>query len=155
MGMAHSGKQIAARSCGSCTLCCRLPEIESLSKPADTWCNHCTGEACSIYPDRPQLCRDFLCSWMTDENLPDAWQPLTSHMLVYEQGPQLTILVDPDHPQAFAAEPYSSDLDRWAERAESEGRYVILFCGDSVTKIEALPSGKARHASEAGISATA
>lgn len=135
--MAQSENQISARSCGSCTLCCRLPEIESLSKPADAWCSHCTGTGCAIYADRPQLCRDFLCLWMTDRNLPDAWQPLGSHMLVYEQGPQLTILVDPEHPDIFEQEPYCSDLENWARRAEEEGRYVILFCGDEVRKIEA------------------
>jgi hypothetical protein len=117
-----------------------LPEIESLSKPADVWCDNCTGTGCAIYADRPKLCRDFLCRWMTDETLPDTWRPLTPHMLVYEQGPQLTILVDPDYPDIFTQEPYRSDLDRWAQHAEGEGRYVILFCGDEVRKIEARPA---------------
>ncbi|WP_226951323.1 hypothetical protein [Rhizobium terrae] len=126
-----------ARTCGSCTLCCRLPEIETLAKPPDVLCRHCTGESCAIYADRPQLCRDFLCLWMTDGSLADHWQPLRSHMLVYEQGPQLTVLADPDHPGAWRKEPFASDLLRWTEEAERNGRYVVLFCGDDVTKIGA------------------
>lgn len=127
----------AGRSCGTCTLCCRLPEIAALDKSADEWCRHCSeGQGCAIYADRPQLCRDFLCRWMTDATVSEAWQPLRSKMLVYEQGPQLTVLVDPDHPDAWKAEPYFSDLQTWANVADGIGKYVILFCGDEVGKIE-------------------
>lgn len=125
------------RACGTCTLCCRLPEIEAMSKPADEWCVHCTGHGCAIYDDRPQLCRDFLCRWMTDPALPDTWRPLDSHMLIYEQGPQITVLVDPDHPEAWTAEPYISSLQEWADEGDAAGKYVILFCGEDVRKIEA------------------
>ncbi|CDZ60300.1 Hypothetical protein NGAL_HAMBI2605_30580 [Neorhizobium galegae bv. orientalis] len=127
----------AGRSCGTCTLCCRLPEIAALDKPPDAWCRHCSeGQGCAIYTDRPQLCRDFLCLWMTDPGVPEAWQPLTSKMLVYEQGSQLTVLVDPDHPDAWKQAPFLCDLDSWAKAAQTRGHYVILFCGDDVMKIE-------------------
>ncbi|WP_245277120.1 hypothetical protein [Rhizobium sp. CF080] len=127
----------AVRSCGTCTLCCRLPEIATLDKPADEWCRHCSeGRGCAIYADRPQLCRDFLCRWMTDTTVSEDWQPLLSKMLVYEQGPQLTILVDPDHPDMWQKEPYFSDLQAWANVGDRIGKYVILFCGDEVRKIE-------------------
>ncbi|CDN56903.1 Blr5563 protein (plasmid) [Neorhizobium galegae bv. officinalis bv. officinalis str. HAMBI 1141] len=130
-------QKTAARSCGTCTLCCRLPEISALDKPPDAWCRHCTeGQGCAIYTDRPQLCRDFLCLWMTDPGVPEVWQPLTSKMLVYEQGAQLTVLVDPDHPDVWKQAPYRSDLNDWAEAAQARGHYVILFCGDDVMKIE-------------------
>lgn len=108
-----------------------------LDKPADAWCRHCLeGQGCAVYAARPQLCRDFLCLWMTDPGVPEAWQPLRSKMLVYQQGPQLTVLVDPDHPDIWKREPYFSDLNNWAETAGSRGDYVILFCNDSVVKIE-------------------
>ncbi|CAN7716573.1 hypothetical protein [Neorhizobium sp. LjRoot104] len=57
-------------------------------------------------------------------------------MLVYDQGPQLTVLVNPHHPATWRQEPYSSDLKDWARAAEARGHYVILFCGDEVVKIE-------------------
>lgn len=59
----------AQRSCGSCTLCCRLPEIDEFAKPPDVACSHCTGSGCAIYDGRPQVCRDFLCRWMTNPGL--------------------------------------------------------------------------------------
>ncbi|WP_312991004.1 hypothetical protein [Rhizobium populisoli] len=133
--MQDAGQQ-TERSCGSCTLCCRLPEIDALSKPADTWCMHCTGQSCAIYADRPQLCRDFLCLWMTNPALADTWRPLTSHMLIYAQGPQMTVLVDPDHPDVWRHEPWFSGLQQIAKDVELEGGYLILFCGDEVVRIE-------------------
>lgn len=73
---------------------------------------------------------------MTDPELADDWQPLASHMLIYEQGPQLTVLVDPDHPGVWRREPYASRLTTMAVDAEGRGGYLILFCGDEVVKIE-------------------
>lgn len=58
-------------------------------------------------------------------------------MLVYAQGPQLTVLVDPDYPEQWKTGHYRADLQQWADEAEKEGGYLILFCGDEVQKIEA------------------
>lgn len=73
---------------------------------------------------------------MTDPALADDWQPLRSHMLIYEQGPQMTVLVDPDYPQSWRGEFYRSGLQRMALDAELRGGYLILFCGDEIVKIE-------------------
>ena len=133
----HASPTIAAgRSCGTCTLCCRLPDIDLFDKPANVWCRHCVaGEGCSIYADRPSVCRDFLCLWMTEESLSEAWEPSRSHMMVYRQGPQVTVLVDPDHPDIWCSEPYHAQLRAWAEEAEATGGYVIVFRQDDVFKI--------------------
>lgn len=129
----------AGRSCGSCTLCCRLPEIELLDKPADTWCQHCIeGKGCSIYAERPSVCRDFLCLWMTSEELGDAWAPARSHLMIYRQGPQITILADPDQPAVWKSAPYHADLQMWAGEAEQAGGYMIVFWRDEVHKIEGV-----------------
>ncbi|WP_313193548.1 hypothetical protein [Shinella zoogloeoides] len=134
--MQSSPDVVAGRSCGTCTLCCRLPDIDLLDKPANVWCRHCVaGEGCSIYADRPSVCRDFLCLWMTDEGLAEAWEPSRSHMMVYRQGPQVTVLVDPDHPDIWRREPYHSQLLDWACEAEATGGYVIVFRQDDVFKI--------------------
>ncbi|MDE1157395.1 MAG: hypothetical protein PW791_03755 [Neorhizobium sp.] len=125
------------RACGTCTLCCRLPEIDEFAKPPDVACTHCTGSGCAIYEGRPQVCRDFLCRWMTDPTFSDEWRPETSHILVYDQGKQATVLVDPDYPGAWQEERARAAIDRWAKDAENEGRYLILFCGDYVEKIGA------------------
>ena len=133
----HPSPTIApGRSCGTCTLCCRLPDIDLFEKPANVWCRHCiAGKGCSIYADRPSVCRDFLCLWMTDEALDEAWAPSRSHMMIYRQGPQITVLVDPDHPDIWRREPYRAQLHRWARRAELAGGYVIVFWRDDVFKL--------------------
>lgn len=127
---------VPGRSCGTCTLCCRLPDIDLFEKPANVWCRHCiAGKGCSIYADRPSVCRDFLCLWMTDEALDEAWAPSRSHMMIYRQGPQITVLVDPDYPDIWRSEPYHAQLHRWARKAEPAGGYVIVFWRDDVFKL--------------------
>ena len=125
------------RSCNGCTLCCRLPEIEAFSKPANAWCLHCSATAgCAIYAERPQLCRDFLCLWMADIRLGPEWEPALSHMMIYSQGQQMTVLVDPLHPGMWLEEPYHGQLRQWARDHEEAGGYIIVFVGDAVFKVD-------------------
>lgn len=128
---------LADRACGACTLCCRLPDIDELAKPANAWCENCIeGQGCRIYDFRPQLCRDFLCLWMTDERLGPEWDPARSHVMIYRQGPQITVLVDPDFPDIWKREPYSQQLSQWAREPDVAGQYVIVFVGDDVFKVD-------------------
>lgn len=127
---------IAGRSCGTCTLCCRLPEIEEFDKPANIPCRNCIpGSGCTIYSTRPDGCRDFFCLWMTDSNLPDEWEPVRSNLMVCRHGQQITVLVDPDHPHVWKNEPYASNLAAMATEAATSGGYVIVFVGDEIFKI--------------------
>jgi hypothetical protein len=78
----------AGRTCGDCRLCCKLPDIPELSKPRDRWCQNASRErgteGCTIYNDRPQVCREFSCAWLSglgkEQDRPDKlgvmWQPL-------------------------------------------------------------------------------
>lgn len=134
----------ANRTCGTCTLCCRLPEIEEFDKPANAWCENCVeGQGCAIYDERPQLCRDFLCQWITNDTLGPEWEPSISNMMVYRQGQQITVLVDPDNSPKWNREPYLGQLRRWAAESARDGGYVIVFAGDDVAKIK--PSAEANH----------
>lgn len=59
-------KRRATRSCGTCNACCIAPSIPELDKPLDTPCPHLKQGpkgCCSVYADRPQVCRTFLCGW--------------------------------------------------------------------------------------------
>lgn len=125
------------RSCGTCTLCCRLPEIDEFSKPANAWCENCVaGQGCAVYHARPQLCRDFLCYWMTNDRLGAEWDPSVANMMVYGQGQQITVLVDPSHSSAWKQQPYAAQLRQWAAEAGESGGYVIVFSGDDIVKID-------------------
>lgn len=133
---AMTNGQTGERACRTCTLCCRLPDIDVLAKPANVWCRHCTpGVGCSAYASRPETCRAFTCSWLTDLRLAPEWDPLVSRMMVYQQGPQTTVLVDPDHPPLWQRAPYKAQLEAWARQAEANGGYVIVFVGDEVFKV--------------------
>ncbi|MDO9415578.1 hypothetical protein [Pararhizobium sp.] len=138
--------QTVERACGTCSLCCDLPEIDAFSKPANQLCGHSDPvKGCRIYADRPALCRAFLCSWMKKLAMHDSWQPMVCHMLVYEQGPQITVLVDPAHPDAWTRPAYFAQLEQWAADVEPAGGFVIVFVGDEAVKIMPglnPPSGK-------------
>src|SRR5436305_14221849 len=51
----RDGGMMNPRSCGDCTLCCKLLSITELEKPIGKWCPHCEiGKGCKIYDCRPQ-----------------------------------------------------------------------------------------------------
>jgi hypothetical protein len=59
-------KRRATRSCGPCNACCVAPSIPELHKPIDTPCPRLKQGpkgCCSVYEDRPSVCRTFLCGW--------------------------------------------------------------------------------------------
>ncbi len=72
---------------------------------------------------------------MTDAELGPAWEPSRAHMMIYSQGPQITILVDPDFQDIWRREPYHAQLQKWASEAARSGGYVIVFWQDEVFKI--------------------
>lgn len=54
------------RRCGLCTLCCTVMAVHELAKPAHTPCPHlrdAENPGCSIYSERPLLCRSWMCAW--------------------------------------------------------------------------------------------
>jgi hypothetical protein len=106
------------RSCGSCSLCCKLFAIDELAKPEDVWCQHCRpGKGgCSVYAARPEGCRTFVCSWLNGQ-LPDSWYPPRSKMvarfILSGKGvPLLDIRVDTNYPNRWREEPYYSSIKR-------------------------------------------
>ena len=72
------------RSCGTCSLCCKLPEIVVLNKPTNAWCQHCKpGKGgCGIYQTRPEKCQNFGCGWLTNLSFYDDWFPARAKLYV-------------------------------------------------------------------------
>jgi hypothetical protein len=64
------------KSCGACTMCCAVLEIDYFKKPPGPLCVHCrVGGGCGIYAERPEVCRDFECEWLTRRNLSRQLRP--------------------------------------------------------------------------------
>jgi hypothetical protein len=116
------GKRMTGRSCGECTLCCKLLSIPELHKPEAIWCAHCKpGLGCSIYQERPGSCRDFACKWLLDPGIGDIWYPRRSKMVLHQVLNEfgtppvlMKVLVDRAYPTAWRQEPYYSEIKRMA-----------------------------------------
>lgn len=126
------------RSCGSCTLCCKVFDVPVLDKPAGIWCRHCKpGRGCGIHETRPDHCRAFHCLWMTQTWLGPEWKPEKSK-IVLTIDPATRFLfaqVDPGAANAWRTEPFHGQLRQWAAGALAERRHVIVFVNKSATVI--------------------
>jgi hypothetical protein len=138
-----SGADPAPRSCGSCTLCCKLFPVPELTKPAGRWCQHIAqGRGCGIHEARPPVCRAFWCQWIENDQLGPEWKPEISKFVlsIYPGTNSLAVTVDPAQPAAWRREPYLSGLRRFAGAALQQGDQVIVFVGDRGTAV--LPDGE-------------
>lgn len=87
------------RSCGSCTLCCRLVEVKSLSKSRNKTCIHCVpGQGCSVYSQRPKDCQDFSCLWLRGL-VPMEMQPEKIHAVLDVSKDNVIVIHLDDHRQ--------------------------------------------------------
>lgn len=128
---------VPGRDCGSCSLCCILPDIAEFDKPANEPCRHCLpGGGCDAYDVRPSTCRDFYCLWRTDPTLGDVWEPRVSRMMMYGQGPQLTVLVEPEAAAIWRDAPYHGWLEEKARSLKPAGGYVVVYAGEDVAVVK-------------------
>ena len=108
---------VPGRSCGSCSLCCKVVGVEELGKPIGAWCRHCNRQkGCGIYETRPPSCRTFICQWMLAADLGPEWKPDRAKfaMLKSGGGRHLTVFADPGNPSAWRRSPYYESLKKWA-----------------------------------------
>ena len=126
------------RACGACTLCCKVYDVPSLAKPAGRWCGHCKpGRGCGIHDARPDHCRAFHCLWMMADWLGPEWKPDRARMVltIDPATRALLVQVDPGHPAAWRAEPYRSQLRRWAAAGAADARRVVVFVNKRATLV--------------------
>lgn len=146
----------SARTCGRCTLCCKIFENRELGSPEGQWCPHCSvGQGCMIYAQRPDECSAFQCRWLCDPSLSDDWYPAKCHMVLRaimvqqpgRQNPQraagpsqslmIVACVDPDRPEAWRREPYYSGFRTLARQLYPAGGSLFVKIG--LRKIAILP----------------
>jgi hypothetical protein len=118
---------MSERTCGSCTLCCKLLRVTELNKAEGRWCTHCVkGQGCGIYADRPPSCRNFECFWLMDAGFPDDMRPDRTGIVIMLHDENSAVLhVDPARPDAQrqpAAQEWIDGLLRVYER-------VFIVCG--------------------------
>jgi hypothetical protein len=121
------------RSCGDCSLCCKLPYVDELNKSIDTWCPHARPGrgGCSIYATRPAACRAFVCGWLEGLSFPvgDEWFPARCKMVISEVAAGPLVTVDPAFPNAWRQEPYYSQILDWSRQARAQGLIVQVRIG--------------------------
>ena len=132
-----AGQTANFRSCGPCTMCCKLFEAPELGKPAHTWCAHVKkGAGCGIHAQRPASCAAFQCFWTFNPSLSDEWRPDRARFIVsVENGGGLLITLDKGQPTAWRREPYHSQIRRWAEFGVANRKPVLLANGDRMSVI--------------------
>lgn len=126
------------RDCGTCALCCKVFDVPVLQKPMGRWCQHCTpGKGCGIHETRPDHCRAFHCLWMLEPWLGPEWKPERSKFVITVDPASkfLLIQLDPAQPAAWKAEPYYSQIKRWAAAALENQRQVIVFLNRAMTGV--------------------
>jgi hypothetical protein len=127
---------MTARSCGSCSLCCKLIAVREFDKGPGVWCIH-ARPGCRIYgkPERPLSCGIFNCAWLERDpattpdklSLPDALRPDRCHVvltgLVGTDG--IAAHVDPSYPLAWR----EGTVGRLLQDAVNDGVKVFVVVG--------------------------
>lgn len=108
------------RSCGGCTLCCKLLPVKEIGKGANTRCKHQqTGVGCRVYNTSPMplSCRVWTCRWLSDPKTANLSRPDRSRYVLDIMPDQIQatnedtgeevvkdviqVWCDPDHPDAY------------------------------------------------------
>lgn len=131
LGLAVERKPVPGRSCGTCTMCCKLYPVPVMDKPQNVWCRECKpGKGCGIWESRPQFCRDFHCHYILDAQVGEDWKPEVSKFIMnFQSNNTMWIKVDPAHKTAWKKEPYYSVLKRWSADFIAAGGYLLVDDG--------------------------
>ncbi|PFH20812.1 hypothetical protein BX604_5232 [Burkholderia sp. JKS000303] len=65
------------KQCGGCTVCCEALNIDTpeLKKDAGVMCQNACEAGCSIYENRPDVCRTWYCLWRRIPDMPENCRP--------------------------------------------------------------------------------
>jgi Fe-S-cluster containining protein len=74
------------RKCEECTMCCQgwlKADIYGHTLLPGSPC-HFLGKTCTIYKDRPNVCREYKCVWLEDSNysIPEWMKPSLSNVII-------------------------------------------------------------------------
>lgn len=80
---------IKDRVCGSCSVCCVSLRINTpeLKKKADIPCANIRPQGgCSIYKDRPSVCKTWYCGWRMLDEVDESLRPDKCGLLIKKSG---------------------------------------------------------------------
>lgn len=126
------------RTCGTCTLCCKVLDVRSLAKPPGRWCAHVVqGRGCGIHGAHPADCRGFACGWLKSADLGPEWKPEVSRFVLRDESDErrLCIDVDPGFPDAWKKPAYYPLIKRWAEAVRDQTGCVLVYAGAKTTVV--------------------
>jgi hypothetical protein len=127
--LAQASDRGVERTCGTCSLCCKLLGIGEIDKAPGVWCSKCDPpNGCTIYDSRPAECREFSCIWLETPTLGEEWKPTRSKMVLYwiDNGDRLIVHVNPGSPDAWRKQPYYDQIKSWARRGIRTGPKVVI-----------------------------
>ncbi len=73
-------------ACVACGACCAAPDISTLAKPLGVPCRHLADDCrCTIYADRPAVCRGYQPDWVCAEvaHLPTLALRVQRYLAIY------------------------------------------------------------------------
>jgi hypothetical protein len=106
-GPVDTASVVPGRSCGTCSMCCKLFNLPELESPAGKWCRHCEpGRGCKIHAARPEVCRSFFCGWLVSPDLGPEWKPERAKLIIRtlvdgETMPCIAVNVEESFPTAW------------------------------------------------------
>jgi uncharacterized protein len=127
---------IPGKACGTCSMCCKVLEIEELRKPAGPACKNCiVGGGCRIYEARPNVCREFECVWKGDRGMSLQLRPdrVGTILIEDEDTTEYQAVCDPDEPFAWRRPLMFQHLVSMAK----SGRIVVAKAGLKAWRIRA------------------
>jgi len=138
------GRAKTGRSCAGCSMCCRLLTAPEIPKLKNGWCQHCRPGhgGCGIYLNRPQVCRDYACVWLVNDQLGDEWRPDKSRIVVdfvplANNNRILRFSVDPRCPNRWEEPRYLGKIRELALRC-LKGELVGHLAGQMVLTVISL-----------------
>ena len=132
---------IPGKTCGECTLCCKVLDIVELAKPAGKLCGDCVRSGsggCGIYATRPQVCRSYECLWKGDRAMSQQLRPDRVGTLLMEDpdSEEYRAVCDPEKPFAWLTPLIFKHLVAMAK----SGRTVVAKAGLKAWRIH--PNGQ-------------
>lgn len=110
-----------SKPCGKCKRCCQgylTGEAYGVKFDVDNPCKFLNTSGCSIYPNRPHVCKTFECRWKTSVAWPDWLRPDQSNVIFVERiydGDMYIRGINKDQPVKEEVFAWAHD---WAEKTK-------------------------------------